>query len=276
MRKINLLIVVAVLFTACDARTVSKAAKAIDRASQVEAKEANMERIQEAEAKLEARKSYTGTRTEVNPQTKVKTEIPYVNGVKEGEAIAYYPEGEVWKRTHYMAGKLDGKAQIFRQDGTLKHEANYVKGEYDGAYIDYFKSGNPQLEVNYKMGRPLPGFVDRDYRGNVKENPDFVIKESEKMVNGQKVVNIKVSMTEKVVDAAYYILPSDISWEESTDDVLDAYRLSSVKGGAGELEFNLPPGQYLAVDGKIIVKYMYQRKLRVAQSKAIKLSYENL
>tara|TARA_B100001115_G_scaffold176218_1_gene163193 strand:- start:58 stop:888 length:831 start_codon:yes stop_codon:yes gene_type:complete len=276
MRKISLLIVVAVVFTACDTRTVSKAAKAINQASKAEVKEANMERIREIEAKREERSSFTGTRTEVNPQTKVKTEIPYVNGVKEGEAIAYYPEGEVWKRTNYKAGKLDGKAQIFRQDGKLKHEANYVKGEYDGAYIDYFKSGNPQLETSFKMGRPLPGFVDRDYRGNEKKKPDFVIKESEKMVNGQKVVNIHVSMSEKVVDAAYYILPSEISWEETTDEVLDGYRLNTIKGGAGELEFSLAPNQYLAIDGKIFVKYMYQGKLRVAQSKALKLSYENL
>ncbi|WP_421752149.1 toxin-antitoxin system YwqK family antitoxin [Croceimicrobium sp.] len=276
MRKISLLFVVAVLFTACDVRTVSKAAKAIDRASQVEAKEVDMERIQEAEAKLEARKSYTGTRTEVNPQTKVKTVIPFVNGVKEGEAIAYYPEGEVWKRTHYKAGSLDGKAQIFRQDGTIKHEANYVKGEYHGDYIDYFKSGNPQFETAYKMGRPLPGFVDRDYRGNEKENPDFVIQESEKMVNGQKVVNINVGMSERVVDPVYYILPSDISWAESTGDVLRAYKMNSVAGGNGELEFSLEPNQYLAIDGQLIVQYMYKNKLRVAQSKSVKLSYENL
>lgn len=275
MKKTAILLI-AILFAACDPGTVAETATTITKIEDVAEKE------REAAAK-EPKQLKNGLVVEVNPNTKVRNEINYKDGQRDGESKAYYPSGELWKRNNYQLGVIHGKAEIFYENGTLKRESNYFKGYRDGPYVEYFKSGNPRFELNFKKDVPLVGFKNRDYRGELIPNPKIVLSESKRREGESLIIRLEFRLEGKGVKSissiAYELVPDGLSYNEAIlqDRKTEMQRLEETSDGKGAyLEINLAKDYYFESEISIVAAYPHHDQVSVAVEESFKLNYQNV
>lgn len=93
---------------------------------------------------------------------KLRKEIIYRNGIKEGIEKTYYPNGQVNEETTYKKGKKDGERKRYYPDGKLWYETFYINGEEEGIEKTYYKNGNLWVEIPYKSSK-IVGVEKRYY-----------------------------------------------------------------------------------------------------------------
>lgn len=222
-----------------------------------------------------------GLVTTTNSRTKVKNEVTYKDGVRQGPARSYYPNGKLWKENNFVDGKLDGVAQIFFRNGKVKRETNYSAGKRDGKYTEYFKSGNPKLEVEYLDDRPLLTYKDRDYKGELADYPSITYTEKETLGAGgvlKVYTQAKVTMPDgsSPRNLQLFLLPKEVNWNSEDLDNLGQYQMKPSGDDQAFIELSLEQGQYIALDGVIVATFDLKKGLEVAYSRSVRLSYENL
>lgn len=85
---------------------------------------------------------------------KVTAMVPWVKGLKEGEAQKFDPmTGLLVERVDYRAGVIDGMKLVYREDGSLMRRENWVKGIQEGLTTTFFPDGAIESEVNYHQGQ---------------------------------------------------------------------------------------------------------------------------
>lgn len=75
----------------------------------------------------------------------------YVDGILEGEFLAYNPQGIVIKKFFYCKGKLQGEALIYNDDGKLIQRLTYDDGALDGPF-QIFSNEVITVEIPYIKG----------------------------------------------------------------------------------------------------------------------------
>jgi antitoxin component YwqK of YwqJK toxin-antitoxin module len=101
------------------------------------------------------------------PDAKLKSEVSYLNGKKQGLSkefdesgktisLVYYHNGYVTEREDINRKDKNGLKQgVWREfypDGRIKKEENYVNDILDGFYKEYNEKGDMVLLLNYKKG----------------------------------------------------------------------------------------------------------------------------
>ena len=118
----------------------------------------------------------------------IYSEIPYINGKREGTALTYYPadpdnKPAIWKEQSFVNNMLDGICKRYHRNGTLQAEYEYKNGlpaigmkefsesgqpvklpyliltknkTYDGYYVTARLSNNLQM-VDYYIGNLVEG-----------------------------------------------------------------------------------------------------------------------
>ncbi len=154
-----------------------------------------------------------GSETELNPDPSPSTIVEsydedrvltqkatYVDGVLEGEFLAYNPQGTVMKKFFYRQGKLQGEALIYNDDGKLIQrltyeddvlvgplqifsnevmvaEIPYVKGVREGIMRTFAPNGRVQSETTLQ--------ADKENGARTIYNPELgVIVRAETLVGG--------------------------------------------------------------------------------------------
>lgn len=270
--KKTFLIVPAILLLACNPSSIAETATTITKIEQ----EAQKSKMKEPEAP----KMRTGLDVSVNPDTKVRTEVNYKNGVREGESKAFYPNGSIWKINNYANNRLHGPALIYYEEGGLKRESNYDLGLRDGKYVEYFKSGNPRFEVSYLKGRPLPGFKDRDYKGNIKPSP-AVSHQITRTKNGENLeLSIEFSLGDFKLDRGteveYYLFEKGLKWEEVAAEELPKYRLAQGESAqTARLNVRLEPQYFFDLKLPIVAVFEHHTEVKVAVITQLNIHEEN-
>ncbi len=75
----------------------------------------------------------------------------YVDGVLEGEFLAYNSQGTVMKRFFYRQGNLQGEALIYNDDGKMAQRLTYEDGVLDGP-LQIFSNDVMMAEIPYVKG----------------------------------------------------------------------------------------------------------------------------
>ena len=80
----------------------------------------------------------------------------YVNGLKEGQEIEYYDNGQINCIRHYKKGKLDGELKEYYYDGTLEMIENYDNDCREGEARYYNKNGEldeirKKIDINLEL-----------------------------------------------------------------------------------------------------------------------------
>jgi antitoxin component YwqK of YwqJK toxin-antitoxin module len=78
----------------------------------------------------------------------------YNNGIKVGEAVFYYEDGQIEDICYYENGKIEGMRYCYHKSddnsiGKLKRSCNYINGLIQGDCIIYNKDGTIRHFWNY-------------------------------------------------------------------------------------------------------------------------------
>jgi len=87
------------------------------------------------------------------PNGKPESVIPLDNGVREGVAKFYFPNGNLKEERNYLAGKVEGEVKRFYENGKTKELFSILKGKRDGATTTFDSLGNYLSDVTYTNGK---------------------------------------------------------------------------------------------------------------------------
>jgi len=74
----------------------------------------------------------------------------YVNGVKNGKAIDYYPNGVIARQTFFVNGLETGVRTDYYASGDKKTEVKMFTGKFHGAFNSYWENGNLDQSGTYQ------------------------------------------------------------------------------------------------------------------------------
>ena len=69
-----------------------------------------------------------------------------------GEAVAYFMNGQLIGKGTFRDGKPDGAFERYYMDGKLASKGAYKDGKRHGAYESYDEDGKLETKLNYKDG----------------------------------------------------------------------------------------------------------------------------
>jgi antitoxin component YwqK of YwqJK toxin-antitoxin module len=100
-------------------------------------------------------------------------EYDIVSGVRQGEFLIYYENGNI-----EIKGQMDnninvGKWQYFYESSEIESEGNFVNNQPEGKWVWYFRSGELKEEGNFKLGRRVGKWRNFDVNGNVIHEKEF-------------------------------------------------------------------------------------------------------
>lgn len=93
---------------------------------------------------------------------------------KEGQYLAFFPEGEKEEEATYVRDTLDGVRTIFYRNGKPQIVEQYKMGLFEGPYKAYYENGQLEIEGNY-LFNSMTGIWKRYYEnGQLMEEVIFV------------------------------------------------------------------------------------------------------
>ena len=111
------------------------------------AKMAQEVRYSESETVL---KHADGVDTNYFADGSVRSETPYINGVKNGISKVYYNNGNIRSESKYVNGKLNGETKTYFSNGKPDKIYTYKEDFLDGPAKSYNKEGYLETETTYR------------------------------------------------------------------------------------------------------------------------------
>ena len=90
----------------------------------------------------------------------------FVNGIVEGVAKTYSPDGKLLSETPYKNGKQNGVHKRYFPNGNVELEKNYKDGKEEGRRISYYENGKIKMIGNWENGIPVGKAKFYDIDGN--------------------------------------------------------------------------------------------------------------
>lgn len=66
----------------------------------------------------------------------------YVDGLRDGEWLSWYPDGRIWSKGYFSQGERSGKSWVYHPNGQLYMKGSYEKGEKIGLWLVFDEEGN--------------------------------------------------------------------------------------------------------------------------------------
>jgi antitoxin component YwqK of YwqJK toxin-antitoxin module len=103
---------------------------------------------------------------------KVKTEVTYKEGIKEGPSKIYYDNSDqVMLEMTYKAGLREGESTKYYQNGKVYAVTPYKADKVDGIRKLYYRNGEIKAEVPYKANMVGVGTMGYTTSGEPVESP---------------------------------------------------------------------------------------------------------
>ena len=129
---------------------------------------------------------YSGYGQSYYPDSLPKEKIAILNGRKENQSLAWYPDGHLKQVANYHKGKLHGEKKKWSSDVNhgLVAELNYELGKAQGEQKQWYPTGELFKTLNMNMGREEG--IQQGYRKNgalfanyeAKEGRNFGLKKA--------------------------------------------------------------------------------------------------
>lgn len=189
-----------------------------------------------------------------NEGSNTTSAVSLKKGIRDGEAKQYYENGTIWKEVNYKGGRLDGEAKIYDTEGRLQRIVTYKEGINHGKLVKYFKSGNPKVEAEYNEGMPIPGIIERNYKGEAIKQPEITSTREDNMFKANEY-NVIFKLDKKAKDVKFYAGETADFWNPKTN--LGVYMLPKYKGSKDQFvaSFNVPKGYFLAQQLHVYATY---------------------
>lgn len=103
----------------------------------------------------------------------------YKNGMRSGEFITYFENGQIQKKETYLLGTQEGKVEEFNDDGSLRTSYVMKDGKYPDGPIKFLdKEGFVEDFIFYKNNKEITEDFKTEqlhYKNNIKFNSDIFI-----------------------------------------------------------------------------------------------------
>ena len=100
-------------------------------------------------------------------------EYDIVKGMKHGEFMIYYENGNIQIKGQLDNNRNVGTWKYFYESGVLESEGYFVNDQPDGKWFWYSLSGKLKEEGSYKQGRRVGLWRNYDDNGNVIQEKGF-------------------------------------------------------------------------------------------------------
>lgn len=87
----------------------------------------------------------------------MEAEIPYCKGKREGIALYYHKNGNLWKEISLSNDQIEGFYTVYFDDGSLFERAEYIDGKREGPSCKYWFGGATAAEECYEENRLIEG-----------------------------------------------------------------------------------------------------------------------
>jgi uncharacterized protein len=93
----------------------------------------------------------TGQLITLDSSQKVKEVMPYLNGLREGEALSYFANGGIAGRLWYAGDTLQ-ELTYYHENGKISQHGRLVNGKRDSLWVRYHRNGKKAEETPYVKG----------------------------------------------------------------------------------------------------------------------------
>lgn len=107
---------------------------------------------------------------------KLKSEINYIDNIREGIAKFYYSNGNLEEELNFIDGAIDGVVKEYYENGKLKELYTIENGRREGPDSFYSEDGNYFKSTNYVAGILQRNEVDTTIQGITKNNGNALSK----------------------------------------------------------------------------------------------------
>lgn len=175
---------------------------------------------------------------------KVANRITYKDGVRHGITQDFYVSGNLRSDIMYVNGVKNGEAIFYYGDGVTPYRINnYVNGKREGFQRKYHKNGELLSELEYYNDHPGIGLVEYSKGGRKKDISLKIIAEKKKK-HGKNILQVHLSNDSQKVD--FFV-------GKLTNGKFLNDQLSSINIGKGYGEVDL--SKYKGKEINIIAKY---------------------
>ena len=91
------------------------------------------------------------------------------NGIKEGEWVEYYEDGQLSYKGRYKNGEELGEWVLYYANGQLKEKGSFGTGRFEGEYFTYHANGQLKEKGSFKNGKKDGEWVNYDENWTVME-----------------------------------------------------------------------------------------------------------
>lgn len=104
---------------------------------------------------------------------KLKYVYKIKNGLKEGEAFKYYPDGAIMQKSNWKEGKKNGITETYYKNGKINIRGDFKNGEQQGWTYKYDSFGNLKGKTSYEKSIENGPFETYYQTGKVKSHGTF-------------------------------------------------------------------------------------------------------
>jgi antitoxin component YwqK of YwqJK toxin-antitoxin module len=96
---------------------------------------------------------FDGTCRVWDEKGRLTAEIPYSQGILQGESIHFHESGKIWKRIPYVNGQAQGIMEIHKAEGGLLQQTTYVQNNKHGTSTRFWDANRIASREEYNQGR---------------------------------------------------------------------------------------------------------------------------
>ncbi|MBN2697551.1 MAG: hypothetical protein JXR52_01890 [Bacteroidales bacterium] len=159
----------------------------------------------------------------------------YAHGLK----VNYYEDGKnVHSKVTYNNGRKEGPAIWYYKNGQVFEHTGFKENMREGLTRKYYKSGVLMAEYTYEADQIMPGLKEYTEQGElITDYPEIRIREINRLRQENKII-LEISASNKSSRTKYFQLVK-INERQSERSYLDA------KDGVCRMEFYVHPGNVL-------------------------------
>lgn len=134
----------------------------------------------------------------------LSSSVEYENGIRDGYAIYYYPNGKTSSEEEYKKGVQDGPETHYRENGRIWWKTSYKNGKEVGVYKEYYADGSIhwlQPHVNGNIDGVVKGYyqngqlwITQTYKKGKKEG-----RQTEYSAKTGKVISTAIFKNDELV-----------------------------------------------------------------------------
>lgn len=95
----------------------------------------------------------------------IRSETPYVNGIRHGKERLYFPDGRLEAEVQWMDGHKDGLEKHFFESGDVKSETNFRLDKRQGSNTEFFPENRAIRHESYYQDDIIDG-TEREFYAN--------------------------------------------------------------------------------------------------------------